>query len=112
MSARLSVLVDGAPMGEDEARALWARFSAYMEENRGDLAGFAKQEGFASVHPATGAQGAALIASRTAPQRPYQTATATPARAPAQRTAPTPPGGPRRSNGPPKIQPRGQKPGK
>ena len=39
----------------EEARALWLRFSDWMEEHKGDLAGFAAQEGFASVRPAVAA---------------------------------------------------------
>jgi hypothetical protein len=63
----LVVLVDGEPMGPDEARAFWGRFSAYLEAHKGDLAGFAKQEGFASVR---GGQ-AVLLVSRSDPQRAY-----------------------------------------
>lgn len=58
-------------MPESEARSFWARFSAYMEEHRGDLAGFAKQEGFASVHPSMKGGSAVLLVSRTSAQRPY-----------------------------------------
>jgi hypothetical protein len=67
----LAVIVDGEPLPVDEARAFWGRFSAYMEEHKGDLAGFAKQEGFASVHPAMQNGEAILLASRTSAQRPY-----------------------------------------
>ena len=70
----LAVQVDGVALGEDEARGLWARFSAYMEEHKGDLAGFAKQEGFASVHPRMGPDGALLELSRTRPQEDYANA--------------------------------------
>jgi hypothetical protein len=70
----LKVLVDGVPLPEAEARALWQRFSEHMEAHRGDLEGFAKVEGFASVQPAMGAEGAELHASRTARQQPYRTA--------------------------------------
>ncbi len=73
-AARLAVLVDGAPLPEEDARAFWERFSAHMEANKGDLAGFAKQEGFASVHPEMQAGGAVLLASRTAQQRTYANA--------------------------------------
>jgi len=71
LKAGLGVVVDGQPMPEGEAREFWARFSAYMEEHKGDLAGFAKQEGFASVHPAMKDGAAVLLASRTSAQRPY-----------------------------------------
>ena len=67
----LGVVVDGQPMPPAEAREFWGRFSAYMEENKGDLAGFAKQEGFASVHPSMKDGAAVLLASRTSAQRPY-----------------------------------------
>lgn len=67
----LRVLVDGQPMPAEEARAFWQRFSDYMEANRGDLAGFARAEGYASVHPGLGADGAELHASGTTTQRPY-----------------------------------------
>jgi hypothetical protein len=68
---RLSVLVDGAPMAEPEALAFWERFSTWMEEHRGDLAGFAAQEGFASVHPGVDGDRPVLRVSKTAGQRPY-----------------------------------------
>lgn len=73
MSARskLAVLVDGAPLPEDEARALWERFSSWMEEHRGDLGGFAKNEGFASIYPDIHEGRPVLRASRTEAQRPY-----------------------------------------
>ncbi len=61
---RLSVVVDGVAMEDGAARALWGRFSAWMEEHKGDLAGFAEREGFASVHPKRGPEGAVLEASR------------------------------------------------
>jgi hypothetical protein len=73
---RLAVLVDGAPLPEDEAVALWDRFSLWMEEHRGDLAGFATQEGFASVHPGVDGDRPVLRASKTAGQRPYAPVTA------------------------------------
>ena len=68
---KLTVIVDGTPMPDEEARLFWGRFSEHMEKNKGDLAGFAKAEGFASVRPAMGPEGAQLIASRTARQEPY-----------------------------------------
>jgi hypothetical protein len=71
---RLVVLVDGEPMKTDDARAFWQRFSAWMEEHPGDLGGFAKSEGFASVRPEHGGGKAVLVVSRTAPQTPYTTA--------------------------------------
>jgi hypothetical protein len=70
----LAVLVDGAPLPDEQARALWKRFSDWMEKHAGDLAGFAKAEGFASVHPELHAGGPVLVASHTAAQRPYAAA--------------------------------------
>jgi hypothetical protein len=70
----LKVLVDGVPMGDDDARAFWKRFSDHLEANRGDLLGFAKAEGLASVHPETRGGMPVLIASRSASQQPYTTA--------------------------------------
>lgn len=73
--ADLKVKVDGVLLPEEEAKALWARFSAHMESNRGDLLGFAKAEGFASVQPAVEGGKPLLVASRTTPQGPYVSVT-------------------------------------
>lgn len=70
----LAAFVDGVALPEDEARALWRRFSAYMEDHERDLAGFAAAEGFASVVPRMGPGGAVLEASRTRPQESYANA--------------------------------------
>jgi hypothetical protein len=70
----LRVLVDGVALPDDDARAFWSRFSIHMEEHHGDLAGFAKAEGFASVHPETHDGMPVLVVSRTAPQRAYANA--------------------------------------
>lgn len=51
----LAVEVNGTPMAESEARALWERFSAWMEDHRGDFVGFARAEGFTSVQPGVNA---------------------------------------------------------
>ena len=69
--AKLTVRVDGVVMADEDARAFWARFSEHMETNKGDLAGFARAEGFASVRPTLGPDGPELVVSRTAPQQPY-----------------------------------------
>jgi hypothetical protein len=70
----LKVLVDGVALPDEAARALWRRFSAWMDGNAGDLAGFARAEGFASLHPEMHGGSPVLVASRTATQRPYVTA--------------------------------------
>ena len=67
----LIVVVDGVPMGDAEARAFWGRFSEHMEKNKGDLAGFAEAEGFASVKPVMTPNGPELVVSRTVTQQPY-----------------------------------------
>jgi len=72
----LAVLVDGVPLPAADARALWERFSDWMEAHRGDLAGFAAQEGFASVHPGVAEGRPVLVASMTTAQRPYTSAQA------------------------------------
>ena len=48
---RLAVLIDGAPLADDDARDLWTAFSQHMDEHQGDMAGFAKLRGYASVKP-------------------------------------------------------------
>jgi len=85
---RLAVLVDGTPMEAKEALAFWERFSTWMEEHRGDLAGFATQEGFLSVHPGVDGDRPVLRASKSAAQQPY---------APVARSG----GSPARHSGPP-----------
>jgi hypothetical protein len=70
----LKVMVDGVALGDDEARDLWKRFSAWMDANPSDLAGFAKAEGFASLHPEMHGGSPVLVASHAASQRPYTTA--------------------------------------
>ncbi|HVH42286.1 MAG TPA: hypothetical protein VM925_08070 [Labilithrix sp.] len=83
--SNLAVLVDGVALPEGDARALWERFSTWMEEHRGDLAGFAASEGFASIHPGVDRGRPVLLASKTETrQRPY---------APATALGPTPRGG-------------------
>jgi hypothetical protein len=67
----LAALVDGVALPDEEARALWLRFSDWMEEHRGDLAGFAAKEGFASVHPGVEDGRPVLLASHRVAQRPY-----------------------------------------
>ena len=64
-------------MAPEEARAFWQRFSTHMDEHKGDLAGFAAKEGFASVVPETGKSGARLRVSRSAPQPAYANARGT-----------------------------------
>jgi hypothetical protein len=48
-TSRLAVSLDGKPMEDEPARALWVEFSAYMDTHEGDFAGFAKLKGWQSV---------------------------------------------------------------
>ncbi len=68
----LLVRIDGELLQEKAARDLWARFSAYMEEHRGDLGGFAKQEGLTSIRPSFEAGAAILLGSHSDAQVPYR----------------------------------------
>ncbi len=70
MSA-LQVLLDGEPLPSQEAIAFWKRFSEWMDAHPGDLGGFARGEGLASVHPEMHDGIPVLVASRSAPQTPY-----------------------------------------
>jgi hypothetical protein len=76
----LGVVADGVTLPEEKARAIWARFSAYMEEHQADLGGFAQSEGFTSVHPGTEGGRAVLVLSTTVPQRRYGDPEPVPAR--------------------------------
>lgn len=49
VSTSLSVVVDGRPLADDEAKPMWARFSAHMDANQGDFDGFARSAGFVSA---------------------------------------------------------------
>lgn len=63
-SSRLVVKIDGKTLADEEARAVWERFSAYMEAHQGDVAGFAKEEGVASVQPTYENGKAVLVVKR------------------------------------------------
>jgi hypothetical protein len=70
----LRVLIDGDPLPDVEAIAFWKRFSVWMDKNPADLKGFAEAEGFSSVSPEMRSGAPVLIASRSAPQKPYTAA--------------------------------------
>ncbi|WP_437781219.1 hypothetical protein [Sorangium sp. So ce1097] len=92
--SNLAATLDGAPLSDDEARDLWTRFSRHMDEHRGDMAGFARENGYVSVTP-TFERGRALLVVRTT-------------EAPPEKPAPRPGGnkpGPRPGGG--KPTPRG-----
>ena len=70
----LRVLIDGKALPDEEAIAFWKRFSSWMDAHPSDLKGFAKAEGFSSVTPEMHAGAPVLVASRSAPQKPYTSA--------------------------------------
>lgn len=90
--ARLLVRIDGELVANDEARAIWARFSEHMEANKGDLAGFAAKEGVKSAQPGMEQGRPVLLLSRTAAQAPYGPPRNAPSPA-ARGGSPPPPGG-------------------
>lgn len=58
----LVAFVDGTALPEDAARDLWKRFSEYMGEHKGDIAGFAKLAGFVQISPEYRGGRAVLVA--------------------------------------------------
>ena len=105
----LRVFIDDIELAEADARALWGRFSVHLEAHRADLEGFAKAEGFVSIHPETRDGEPTLVASRTAPQRPYTTARVVAGRAAA---AGAPRGEKQPNSGSRPIHPKGRGAGK
>lgn len=107
---RLVAMVDGVGLSEAEARALWAEFSQYMEEHKGDTAGFAQQKGWAGVAPTFQAGRAVLVVWTQGPPPAAATAGAGKAGPPRggsgnggrRRRGPGKPGGPRKGPGPSK----------
>jgi hypothetical protein len=85
-ASSLVALIDGAPLPEDEGKALWKEFSSHMDEHRGDMAGFARKKGWVSVAPEY-RQGKAVLVVKTI---------AAPTRAPAPRPLGKPSRGRRR----------------
>lgn len=77
--SRLAVYIDSRPLPDDEARALWVRFSEWMDTHRGDFDGFAKKEGYVSARTEMRGGKAALVLLSTASSSP------------AGKRAPTPP---------------------
>jgi hypothetical protein len=74
----LRAYLDGVPLDDKDAKDLWGRFSAWMDAHRGDLASFARSEGFASIQPELRGGEPVLVASRHAPQGPYKSAPSKP----------------------------------
>jgi hypothetical protein len=70
----MRALRDGQALEPEDARELWAHFSAWMDEHPGDLAGFAAALGVTSVRPALDNGGAVLVVSTTEAQAAYANA--------------------------------------
>jgi hypothetical protein len=103
-ASRLAVLVDGAPLDPDAARALWTEFSAHMDEHRGDMAGFAKKKGWKSVAPEYQKGRAVLVVKTGAmPEKPAAPPKPPHAKPPHAKKAPPP----KKKGPPPKKRPRG-----
>lgn len=83
----LVVLVDGVPMAEAAARELWGAFSRHMDEHRGDLAGFARAQGWFSVSPEYRG-GQAVLVVQTAEGAPTKPSVTTQARGHGDNAAP------------------------
>jgi hypothetical protein len=67
--SRLAVMIDGASMDDDAARALWTEFSAHMDAHEGDMKGFAAKKGWFAVAPEY-RQGKAVLVVRTTAAAP------------------------------------------
>lgn len=65
----LAAMVDGSALPPEQARDLWKKFSDYMGEHRGDVAGFAKSSGFVRIAPEYRNGKAVLIAYTKEPSR-------------------------------------------
>lgn len=87
---RLAVLVDGAPLEDDEAREMWTAFSAHMDEHRGDMAGFAKAQGVHEVRPEYRRGQAVLVVSTTEEEAKKAAKAAPPPPKPRPKSAPQP----------------------
>lgn len=94
MSA-LRVVIDDAPLPSEEAVAFWKRFSTWMDDHPGDLAGFAQGEGLASIRPEMHDGAPVLVGSHSAPQVPYGNAPQHNAAKPAKAGKPGQPAKPR-----------------
>jgi hypothetical protein len=60
-SSALAVVLDGRSLDDAQARQIWLEFSRHMDEHEGDLDGFARIKGWASVKPEHRAGQAVLV---------------------------------------------------
>ena len=103
-ASRLAVLVDGATIDPEAARALWTEFSAHMDENVGDMAGFAKKKGWQSVAPEFREGKAVLVVKTGGPMAK----SAAPAPSPRPQQVPQKPQKPKPRPGPPPAKSKGK----
>jgi hypothetical protein len=89
-ASKLACVIDGAPLSEEDAKALWKEFSAYMDANRGDMAGFAKKKGWFAIAPEYRDGKAVLVARTTATARTLPAAQAPQKPRPQQKPKPKP----------------------
>jgi hypothetical protein len=96
-ASNLAAWIDGAPLGDDEARLLWKEFSEHMDAHRGDMAGFAAKKGWFAVLPEHRAGKAVLMVRTSAAAK-----MAPPPAAP--KPAPRPQGKPPQGKGKPQAK--------
>lgn len=60
-ASTLAVILDGRSLDDAQAREIWLEFSRHMDANEGDLDGFARAKGWASVKPEHRAGQAVLV---------------------------------------------------
>ena len=89
-ASKLAGVIDGAPLAEEEAKALWKEFSEHMDANRGDMAGFAKKKGWFAVAPEYRDGKAVLVVRTTATARTLPAAPAPQKPRPQQKANPKP----------------------
>jgi len=77
ITSQLAAVVDGKTAEPSDAKALWERFSSYMDEHQGDFDGFAKQEGLlaARVDVVQGVPTLTLSSSKERTPEPRQAPT-------------------------------------
>jgi len=69
-SGTLAAFVDGKALEDEQARDLWKRFSEWMGEHKGDIGGFAKQNGYVKLVPEYRGGRAVLAAYTKEPPAP------------------------------------------
>ena len=89
-ASKLAGVIDGVPLSEDDAKALWREFSEHMDANRGDMAGFATKKGWFAIAPEYRDGKVVLVVRTTATARILIVAQAPQAPRPQQKAKPKP----------------------